>query len=151
MIVLFPVVLVGAAALVYRRRASPRGGGWHWFTAWAAAGAAITFSFLTGLSIGLLVFPFAAALLLVVAALAPRPAESTGFVLGIGSVLLLVAFIQRDYRPCPTGGVSIPAHAPPGTAVSCGGVDPAPWLWAGLAAATAAIVAYALARRIRPR
>lgn len=150
MILLFPAVLVIAGVLVYRRRDSPGGRGWRWFGAWAAAGCALTFSLLTGLSVGLLIFPLAAALLLLVGARAPHPAESAGFVLGIGAVLLLVAFVNRDYRPCPAGGLTIPA-ARPGTTASCGGLDPIPWLYSGIVVAAASVVAYAVARRITSR
>jgi hypothetical protein len=150
-ILLYPLVLGVAATIVVRRRAAPWGRGWHWFSAWAAAGATFTFSLLTGLSIGLLVLPFAAALLLVVATRSPHVREALGFVLGVGAVLLLIAFVNRDYRPCPSGGLSIPPGAPAGTSVSCGGVDPEPWLWSGVVVATIGVAAYALARRLTSR
>jgi hypothetical protein len=61
MIFVIPLVL-GAAILALRgakRDARVAGAQGRWFLAWAAAGAALTFSFLTGLSIGLFVLPFA--------------------------------------------------------------------------------------------
>ena len=97
---------------------------WRWFAAWSVAGASVTFSFLTGLSIGLFVLPLAAVLLLWVAWNAPRLPDALGFVAGIGAVLVLVAFLNRA-----------------GT-----GVDPMPWFLAGLSLAGLALVAYSVAR-----
>jgi hypothetical protein len=149
MIVLYPAVVLAAAVIVWRgtrSRGDARRRGWRWFAAWAAAGAAITFSFLTGLSIGLFVLPAAAALLLWVARAAPRLAEAIGFVAGLGSMLVLVGLLNRDYTPCPAGGLSLPAGSPPGSSVSCGGLDPMPWLIAGLVVSAVAVVGYAAIR-----
>lgn len=85
----------------------------------------MTFSFLTGLSIGLFVLPLAAALLLWVASHAPHLPDALGFAAGMGAVLLLVAFLSR-------GGT---------------GLDPIPWLLAGLAVDGLALLAYSLLRR----
>jgi hypothetical protein len=134
MIVLYPVLLV-AAAVVLCSRTTPAGG-WRWFTAWCVASAVFTFSFLTGLSIGLLVLPLAAVLLLWVAWSAPRPAEALGFVAGIGLVLLLVGFRQRDYTPCSPDG-----------SPSCGGFDPTPWLMAGIFVTLLPLLSYVLLRK----
>lgn len=161
MILLYPLVVAGAVAVLWRRRGAAEGRGWRWFAAWCAAGALFTFSFLTGLSIGLLVLPFAAAAVLFVAWRAPHVLETLGSVAGVGVTLLLVAFLSRDYRPCPEGGLSLPPDAPPGTSVECGGFDPAPWLLAGLMSLALPLLAYATAslrrrgairtRRTRPR
>lgn len=131
MILAFPLLLV-AAAYVALRRPDPRGlgrdgTGWRWFAAWSAAGAATTFSFLTGLSIGLFVLPLAAALLFWVARHAPRLPAALGFAEGVGAVLLLVAFLNRGEA----------------------GVDPMPWLLAGLFLAGFALLASGLLRRDR--
>lgn len=123
MIVLYPTLLaIAAAMLLRRRRTHPTGGaGWRWFAAWTAAGALFTFSLLAGLSIGLFFLPLAAALLLTVARLAPRPPEALGFVAGIGLTLLLVADRNADYNPTP-------------------------WLLAGSAFTSAALLLYAIVR-----
>ncbi len=139
MILLYPLVLVGVVAVFWRRRGEPEGREWLWFAAWCAAGAVFTFSFL---SIGLFVFPFAAAALLFVAWRAPHRWESLGSIAGIGVALLLGAFLSRDYRPCPEEGLTLRADAPPGASVECGGTDPAPWLAAGLAAFALPLLAY---------
>jgi len=93
MIVVFPLLVI--AATVIALRSAERGFGsdgthWRWFVAWSVAGAAMTFSFLTGLSIGLFVLPLAAVLLLWVARRAPHLADALGFVEGIAVLLLLV-------------------------------------------------------------
>ena len=96
MVVLFPIVLLAAGVLVWRRRGASAGAtGWRWFAAWAAAGAAMTFSFLTGFSIGLFVLPVAAALTLRVARSAPGVRESIGFLTGLGLVLLVGPALWR--------------------------------------------------------
>jgi hypothetical protein len=126
MIFVIPLVL-GAAILALRgakrdaRVAGAQG-------AWAAAGAALTFSFLTGLSIGLFVLPFAGLLLWWVARRTRHLLDATGFVAGIGVVLVLVAFLNR----------------------SGSGLDPLPWLVAGVCLDGSALLAYALLRRSRP-
>ena len=84
----------------------------------------MSFSFLTGLSIGLFVLPLAAALLLWVARNAPRLPDALGFVPGIGAVLVLVALLNRA-----------------GT-----GLDPIPWFLAGLALGGLALLAYGVLR-----
>lgn len=126
MILLYPILLLLALALVLTRDRDG-GRGWIWFAAWCVAGGAFTFSFLTGLSIGLLVLPLAAAALVSVSVLAPHLAESVGFVAGGGLVLLVVAAINWDE--------------------TAAGVEPIPWLLAGLAATASAASAYAVARR----
>jgi len=128
MIVVFPLLVI--AATVIALRSAERGFGsagtphWRWFVAWSVAGAALTFSFLTGLSIGLFVLPLAAVLLLWVARRAPHLPDALGFVAGIAVLLLLVAFLNRAGN----------------------GVDPAPWLVAGLSLNAFALVAYVLLR-----
>ena len=96
MVLLFPLVVIAAVVFVARRRDLPeferRGRGPLWLGAWALAGAAMTLSFLAGFSFGLLVLPFAAALLLAVARRSPHPREALGFPAGIAAMVLLVVF-----------------------------------------------------------
>jgi hypothetical protein len=117
-IVLYPALLI-AAIVVIIRRDREGGHGWGWFVAWSFAGAAFFFSFLTGLSIGLLLLPAVAVVVLFVAARAPHAAESAGFVAGVGLVIV---------------GVSLASWHPG-------------WLLIGAALAAAGIATYALATR----
>ncbi len=118
----------------------------RWFAVWALAGALCTLSYLGAMTIGVLVFPFALVAVFWAARRAPT-IDAIGFVAGVGTTLLLVAFVNRDHTPCPPGGLNIPADAPRGTSVSCGGMDPMPWFVAGLAVVTSSVLAYAVARR----
>jgi len=87
---LYPVLLVAAAVLGWRSRRRPGGRGPLWFAAWTLAGFLITFSFLTGLSIGLFILPAAAAVLLWVASSSPHLLEAAGFVLGVAANAALI-------------------------------------------------------------
>ncbi|MEX2210837.1 MAG: hypothetical protein WD689_03640 [Gaiellaceae bacterium] len=149
MIGLYPLVLVAVVIVMARSRGRAGGRGWRWFATWTAAGALFTFSLLSGFSIGLFILPFAAGGLIFVGARSPHLAESLGFVAGVGALALVVAAGNRDYTPCgPHGELSLPPDAAPGS-VSCGGGDPTPWLVAGVILFGAALLAYALAARLR--
>jgi hypothetical protein len=128
MIIVFPILFVAATFLALRRaegrRSASDGARWRWFAAWSVAGAAMSFSFMTGLSIGLFVLPLAAALLLWIARNAPQLRDALGFVAGIGGVLVLVGLLNRA-----------------GT-----GVDPTPWFLAGLSLGGLALFAYGVLR-----
>ena len=126
MIVLYPALLIAAIVLVIRRDREG-GHGWNWFVAWAFAGAAFFFSFLTGLSVGLLLLPAVAAVVLFVATRAPHAAESAGFVAGVGLVIV---------------GVSLASW-------NEGEVSFAGWLLAGAIITAAATVGYLRVTRIR--
>jgi hypothetical protein len=88
MIVLYLVVLAGALYLmsVSRRRGRGARRGWVWFNAWVAAGALFLFSLLTGLSIGLFLFPASALAIFWLAVNAPYWREVAGFPLGAALV-----------------------------------------------------------------
>ncbi|HEX9411039.1 MAG TPA: hypothetical protein VF986_05025 [Actinomycetota bacterium] len=147
MIAVYPLILIAVGFVLWRNygKAPPSAGeGWAWFGAWAVAGAVMTFSFLTGFSIGLLILPVAAALVVWVVRSAPRPREAIGFLAGVGAVLLLAAFSNRDYTPCPTSGQR--AHLSPGSSFSCGGFDPIPWLVAGSVIVSVVVIGFALLR-----
>jgi hypothetical protein len=116
MILLYPLVLVAAVVVLRRRQTTASRGGWEWFAAWTVAGGLMTFSFLTGFSIGLFVLPLAAVTLLWVASRAPGTFDAIGFVEGIGLTLLLVALLN------PAAGRA--------------------WLYAGLVLGLAAVAAY---------
>jgi hypothetical protein len=59
-------------------------------------------------------------------------------------VLLVIALVNSDYRSCSSGPVTAPAGQ---NSVSCGGLDPAPFLVVGLALCAAAALVYAALRR----
>ena len=83
----------------------------------------MTFSLLTGLSIGLFILPLAAWSTLWTARCAPYGWEWFGFVEGVGAMLLVVALINRD-----------------------GGLDPQPWSAAGVTLSLAAVAGYSALR-----
>jgi hypothetical protein len=86
----------------------------------------MSFTLVTGFSIGLFVLPFAVAVLLVAARRAPHLAESVGFLSGVGGTLLAIGVIQaRDPQ----------------------GLAPEPWLLAGSICAGFGVAGYALVRR----
>src|SRR5215210_2943397 len=94
MIVLYPLLLAGAAVLVVKSRQRGLGArGWIWFAAWAFAGALFTFSLLTGLSIGLFLLPAAAFAVLWLAVNAPYWRELAGFAVGAAVVVLAALLV----------------------------------------------------------
>ena len=89
MILLYPLLLIGAAFVMQRaHRAGVGHSGWPWSIAWGLAGALFMFSLLTGLSIGLVLFPVVTVAVFWLAANAPGR-EVIGF--AAGSVAALVA------------------------------------------------------------
>jgi hypothetical protein len=96
---------------------------------------------LGALSVGIFVLPFFVVAGVFVARRTRCPVDVLGLVSGIGVPLLVVAFANRDSRPCRSG------------LESCGGFDPHPWLVAGVAFVLAGVGLYAVVRvasRIRP-
>jgi hypothetical protein len=89
-ILVYPLLLVLAFVLVRRRRGSG-GDGWDGFAAWAAAGAAFTFSLLTGLSIGLFLLPIVVLAIVWAIRRAPDFRSMLGFLAGAGLILLGIA------------------------------------------------------------
>ena len=94
MILAWPLLVVIAASLAWKRRDQIGGRGWLWFLAWAVAGFLMSFSLITGFSVGLFILPPAAAALLWVATRAPHAREATGFAAGIGVTALLIAALK---------------------------------------------------------
>jgi hypothetical protein len=94
MVLLFPVVIGVAGYLAWRHRSTPHGKGWEWFLAWTGAGFLLSFSLITGLSIGLFIFPFAAIWLLWVASRSPHFPEAWGIAVGIGATALLIVLLN---------------------------------------------------------
>lgn len=121
--------------------------GWKAFVAWSLAGGLLVFSVLTGFSIGLLVLPFALAAVLVTAKRASAWPEAIGVVAGAGVVSLVVAFLSRDYEPCPESGVR--TLSPGEMSIECGGFDPMPWLIGGIALVGVSLAAHVFVRARR--
>jgi len=94
MILAWPLLAAFAAAVMWRHRNEAGGRGWLWFLAWIVAGFLMSFSLITGFSIGLFILPFAAAALIWVARRSPHLFPASGFVAGIGATALLVAAIN---------------------------------------------------------
>lgn len=115
--------------------------GWWRFAAWMFAGALAFFAFLTGFSIGLFVLPFAVIAVWLVARGGRTWPEILGLIGGIGAIGIVIAVLNRDGSGCRTteeGGF---------TTVTCGGLDPTPWLVAGLLLPAVASFLYWFARR----
>ncbi len=94
MILAWPLVCLIAGYVAWQRRGAAGGRGWLWYGAWIAAGFLMSFSLITGFSIGLFVLPFAAAALIWVARRSPHLVEASGFVAGIGATALLIVAIH---------------------------------------------------------
>jgi len=100
MILAWPLLIIVAGILVWRHRggaggrADAGGQGVSWFLAWLMAGFLMSFSFVTGLSIGLVILPLAAAVLIWVARRSPRLPEASGFLVGIAATAAIVVFLS---------------------------------------------------------
>ena len=115
------------------------------FLGWIPAGTCITLGVAAAPSFGLFVLPLAAVALVLARRRLRAWPEALGAFVGGGCVLLVIALVNSDYRSCSSGPVTAPAGQ---SSLSCGGLDPAPFLVAGLALCAAAAVAYAaLSRR----
>ena len=94
MVLLYPVLLLGAAVVALRRKDHAGGRGWLWFGAWLLTGALFTFSLAAGFSIGLFFLPLVAVVLLGVAWLSPHLREASGLLVGAAAfVVALFAFV----------------------------------------------------------
>jgi hypothetical protein len=126
-----------------------RRAGWPAFTSWAFAFALLLFAVLTGFSIGVFVFPLAMLAFGLAGHYArPWPELVSGGLAGIASVSLLVAFLNRDWQPCPA--VQTVIHLEPGSGgrFSCGGLKPLPWLIVGLALLATSVIVHLSSRRV---
>jgi hypothetical protein len=90
-ILAWPLLLLVAAGVAWTRRGETGGHGRRWFLAWSLAGFLMSFSFVTGFSIGVFVLPVAAATLIWAALRSPHLREGSGFLAGLGMTTLLVA------------------------------------------------------------
>jgi hypothetical protein len=113
----------------------------RWFAGWIVVGALGALTVLGALSIGIFILPIFGLAFAFVARHTRYPLDVLGFLAGIGVVLLVIAYANRDYQPCAAGSFS------------CGGLDPHPWLLAGWAFVAAGLGFYAalrIASRVRP-
>jgi hypothetical protein len=127
--------------------AEPERRGFRWFLLWAVAGALLSVGIVTIFSIGLVLLLPGGALLWLLCTRSRTWPESLGSAAGAGLMLLLVGFLHRSDHLCTSNSASIPASAPVGTSVSCGGLDAHPWLYTGGIVFMAAAVTFAIARR----
>ena len=121
--------------------------GWQSFGEWALASAIVTFTMLAMLSFGPFVLPIAV-IAVVVAARRNRawPEALMGGHAGAGTILLYVAYINRDSSPCLPGPVY--STLSNGQHFSCGGADPIPWLTAGVLSVVGGLLGQVVSRRI---
>lgn len=118
--------------------------GWIAFLEWSIAAAVLVFAVLSAASIGFFVLPFALIAIWWVARHARVWPECLGCAGGAGSILLYVAFVNRDSVPCaPSGSLE---RVAPGETFSCGGRDPTSWLVIGAFLVSASVLGYALTR-----
>lgn len=94
MLILYPVVFVVAGILAWRRRGIQRGRGPAWFLVWALVGFLMSFSIVTGLSIGLFVAPVAVVMLLWAAMRSPHLREAAGLLAGIAGVAIMLVILH---------------------------------------------------------
>jgi hypothetical protein len=94
MVALWPLLVLAAGLVAWRRRDEPGGRGWPWFLAWALAGLLMSFSLVSGFSIGLFILPFAAVALFWAAWRSPHLLEAAGFLAGIVPTAALVVAVS---------------------------------------------------------
>jgi hypothetical protein len=93
-ILAWPLLVLIAGVSVWKRRDEAGGRGWEWFLVWIMAGFLMSFSLITGFSIGLFILPLAAATLIWVARRSPHLREASGFAVGIAATAVLVAALN---------------------------------------------------------
>jgi hypothetical protein len=93
-ILAWPLLILMAGAFAWKRREYAGGRGWEWFLVWIMAGFLMSFSLITGFSIGPLILPLAAVSLIWVARCSPHLSEASGFVAGIALTAVLIAAIN---------------------------------------------------------
>ena len=89
---------------------------------------------MSALSIGIFVLPVFGLAFAYVTRHTRYPLDVLGGLVGIGVMLLVVAYINRDDQPCVPG------------AFQCGGFDPHPWLVIGIVLTVAGFAVYAALR-----
>jgi hypothetical protein len=119
---------------------------WWSLATWAVAFGLLTLAIVGAWSIGVYVLPFAIVALVVAGSLnRSRPGSLWGAPVGAGSVLMYIAYLNRNYSPCPTSGTV--TRLSPGQHTSCGGFDPIPWLLLGALGCFLGVAGYFAWRR----
>ena len=112
---------------------------------WSIASALLTFSVLGAWGIGIFIVPVAIVfLVLAMRRNSPWPERTVGSVAGIAIACIGVAFIHRSYAPCDSGSAVMLG---PGQSLSCGGLDPLPWMIVGSTLLVGALCSYLLWKR----
>jgi hypothetical protein len=115
------------------------------FLIWIAAGMFVAFSVIAAASVGPLVAPIALVLLVWATLQSRQAAESAGFLVGCGIVLIAIGYLHRNDVPCGSSGHLVVPAGSAGVA-SCGGFDSAPWFVAGAGAAALGLLVYGVYR-----
>ena len=120
--------------------------GWQALGEWAFGFALVSLVMIGAITIGMFILPFAA-IALGFAGARDRawPEVPFGALVGVGTACLFIAYLNRDYSPCPTG----PMRLVHGQHFSCGGFDPRPWLLVGFFLVATGIIGYVVARHAR--
>ena len=111
-----------------------------WFAVWLVVGVALAFSAVAVLSLGVFVFPFAVAAVVLLIVRHHFDRSAWGLLCGIGLLSLYVAWVQRQ----GPGTVSWHTATASGTDTW---MDPRPWLVAGLLLIVAGVVAFLWRKR----
>jgi hypothetical protein len=129
---------------------------WQSLAEWTVGFALLTLSFLGMLSIGIFVLPVAAGALWLADRRNPFfPTAPFGALMGIGCVCLFIGVRNIGSTPCEShlvvaDGVRVHesfARTARAQRISCGGVDPTPWLAIGIAGVGIGLVGNAAAER----
>lgn len=122
--------------------------GWPAFAGWSLVGATLALSLVGIASIGLLVLPFALALLWLAYRYLAASTELLGLAAGAGLLGVIVGFINLDYYagPCPDG-----QRRTENGIEGCDGFSPVPWFVAGSLLVVGSAAAFAAMSRQRQR
>ena len=113
--------------------------------AWTLGFALLALAAAGAMTIGILILPLAVAALTFAARRNRKwPEAPAGGLTGVGSMCLFIAFLHRDYSPCPSVGRLLVRQ---GAFGHCGGLDPIPWMQIGIALTVSGLLAYLILGR----
>lgn len=118
--------------------------GWLGFGLWAVPGVVVG---LQVSAIGVLLLPVGLVATILLAKFTRGWPEVLGILLGIAAACFLIVALNADYWSCPPSGEVITRTQDSVTVASCGGLNPWPWLIAGLIFAIGGAVGYGVAKR----
>jgi hypothetical protein len=110
------------------------------FVAWAAAAALAALAVAAAPSFGILLLPVAAAMVVATARRIRVWPEAFGVLEGLAAIALVIGLRNLGSSPCPTTGELI--LSPGQHEVTCGGLEPAPFLVAALILAMVGLAGY---------